>query len=91
MKETKTYYAVHDQDGNIKSIFVTTSSVGARQMMTPQKGCSISQVNLQGFKIPGESRIVSDEDADQLRELSKHYRVDTSIAGSFVKKSTNQE
>jgi hypothetical protein len=87
MKEAKTYHAVHDQDGNIKSIFVTASSVGAQQMMTPGKGCSISQVNLHELKIPGEFKITGEEDADRLREFRKHYRVDTSIVGSLVKKN----
>jgi hypothetical protein len=89
MKETKTYHAVHDQNGNIKSIFIATSSAGAREMMTPEPGCSVSPVNLQGLKIPAELKLVTDEDANQLRELMKHYRVDTSIVSTLIKKSAN--
>jgi len=86
MKETRTYHAVHDQDGNIKSIFATTSSLGAREMMTPQQGYSVSQVNLGELKIRGELKLAGEEDANELRELMKGYRVDTSIVSSLVKK-----
>jgi len=84
MKVTKTYHAVHDQDGNIRSVFATTSSVGAREMMTPAQGCLISQVNIEERELPGE-------DAKELQGLMKRYRVDTSRMGSLVKKSTSQE
>ena len=63
MKETKTYHAVHDQNGNIKSIFVTTSRVGAQQMMTPERGCSVSQVNPRELKISAKSKSPGEEDA----------------------------
>lgn len=89
MKETKTFHAVHDQNGNIKSIFWTTSSAPAQQMMTPEKGCSVSQVNLrEQLTVAQESKLTGGLEANQLRMLSKRYRVDTSTAGSLVKKST---
>jgi hypothetical protein len=85
MKVTKTYHVVHDQDGNIKSVFATTSSVDARDMLTPAQGYLVSQVDFKVFEAAGE-------DPSKLRELMNRHRVDTSIVGSLInKKTTSQE
>ena len=86
MKEKTTYHAVHDQDGNIKSIFTTTSSAGAQQMMTPGKGSLVSEVKVDALKLSAGFKVAGEEDANQLRELMKHYRVDTSIVSSLKSK-----
>jgi len=91
MKDT-TYHAVHDHNGNIKSFYVTTSSFGAQVTMTPEPGCSVSQVNLpEQLKIPGELKLTKEEDANQLLELMKQYRVDTSTVGTLIKKPASQK
>jgi hypothetical protein len=91
MTETEIYHAVHDHDGNIRSIFVTRSSVGAGEMMTPEQGCSVSQVSPRALKIPKSLKLISEDDAKQIRNLLKQYRVDTSIVGSVVKRVSKSE
>ena len=90
MNETKIYHAVHDQHGNIKSIFVTTSSTGGREMMTPGQGHSVTRLNLEDDKILGEFNLAED-DANFIRHLMNHYRVDPESAGSLVRKVADQK
>ena len=90
MKETKTYHAVHDESGSIRSMFVTTSAVGARLTMTPSHGCFVSPMNLQGLKLRSPT-LTSEEGVRELRELRKMYRVDTSGAGQPLKKAADRD
>lgn len=90
MEKAPTYHAVHDPDGNIRSIFLNSSSSGARLMMTPEAGCSVSQVKLHEQRIPGELGLAHEDDANQIRELMRRYRVDISVVGELVEKKTTQ-
>jgi hypothetical protein len=83
--ESTKYHAVHDQSGNIKSIFRVTSGVGAQATMVPAKGRLVSQVNLDELKLSGKTF------REQVRALSKLYRVDTSTVASFLKKTEDRK
>jgi hypothetical protein len=83
--ESTKYHAVHDQNGNIRSIFRITSSTGAQGTIVPSKGHFVSQVNLDELKLSGKTF------REQGRALSKLYRVDTSTVASFLKKTEDRK
>ncbi len=87
MKDEKTYHVVHDENGNIRSIVVSTSGVGARAMIAPAPGCSVTQVKVEDLNL----KFDNEEDAKQVREVMKQHRVDTSVAGSLIKRSPKQK
>jgi hypothetical protein len=87
MKNEKIYHAVHDEQGNIRAISTSTSSVGGIAMMVAPQGCSVTQVKVEDVNL----NLDKEEDLTQTREMLKHYRVDTSGAGSLVKASQKQK
>jgi hypothetical protein len=70
MANRVSYYAIHDPEGRIKSLYaVNSDSVVA--IMQPPPGYLVSQVNAADLKGIGE-------DSEQLLELMKHSRIDIS-------------
>jgi hypothetical protein len=77
--------AVHDATGNIKSIFATISDVGAQQTLVPSRGYFVSRVEL-GSPISNKFKLMNEQEANDLRELRKHQRVDASLSGTLVRR-----
>jgi hypothetical protein len=84
MPTTKTYQAEHETNGNITSIFVTTSSVGTQVTLTPDRGNSVSQFDLPS-QLQDDFELAGEEQVNRIIELQRQHRLDMSRKGTLVK------